>query len=184
MGRISEFLLDAHEEDADLLIVATTRPRGYAGEFTPEYYEHLSLLDLEQPDALQYAERLADVRHDGDPEVRRQTMERLGEAADDELTARLMRTPLQVTIMSLLLEGRARVPRERYGLFSAYYSTIYELLDHLRARSRAAPSRARRRRARTPLLRRIQRGRRGGPQRQAAPRGDRTAGSHRPQKRS
>src|SRR5690606_20116164 len=39
---------------------------------------------------------------------------------------RLMQTPLQVTIMSLLLEGRPRVPQDRYSLFESYYQTIYD----------------------------------------------------------
>jgi hypothetical protein len=37
-----------------------------------------------------------------------------------------MTTPLQVTIMSLLLERRVRAPQDRYALFDGYYSAIYE----------------------------------------------------------
>jgi len=123
--RVSDLLVDAADNDADLLLVATTRPRGYAGEFTPEHYEHLTLTDLTRATALAYARRLADVRHGDDPDMHAHVVDRIGEAADDDLTARLMRTPLQVTIMSLLLEGRARVPQRRHGLFDAYYQTIY-----------------------------------------------------------
>jgi hypothetical protein len=46
-------------------------------------------------------------------------------AAESPLTARLMRTPLQVTIMSLLLERLPRPPQERHALFDAYYETVY-----------------------------------------------------------
>lgn len=123
--RVSDFLVDAASVDADLLIVATTRPRGYAGEFSPDRYEHLTLTDLDRSEALAYASRLADARHGDDPDVHRNVLERVAEASNEELTARLMRTPLQVTIMSLLLEGRARVPQNRHGLFDAYYDTIY-----------------------------------------------------------
>lgn len=123
--RVSDFLVDAASVDADLLIVATTRPRGYAGEFSAERYEHLTLTDLDRTEALAYAGRLADARHGEDPDVHRNVLERIAEASNEELTARLMRTPLQVTIMSLLLEGRARVPQHRHGLFDAYYDTIY-----------------------------------------------------------
>lgn len=125
VDRVSDLLVDAADHDADLLLVATTRPRGYAGEFTPDHYEHLTLTDLTRTTALAYARRLADVRHGDDPDMHAHVIERIAEAADDELTARLMRTPLQVTIMSLLLEGRARVPQRRHGLFDAYYQTIY-----------------------------------------------------------
>lgn len=123
--RISDLLIDAASVDADLMLVATTRPRGYSGEFTADQYEHLVLTDLDSTDAIAYARRLADVRHVDDPDMHRNVLDRIFEAADEELTARLMRTPLQVTIMSLLLEGRARVPQHRHGLFEAYYETIY-----------------------------------------------------------
>ena len=125
VDRVADFLVDAAEVDADLLVVATTRPRGYAGEFTSEQYKHLQLIDLRPDEALSYARRLADVRHGEDPDVHRNVLERIAEAADEDLTARMMRTPLQVTIMSLLLEGRSRVPQDRHGLFDSYYNTIY-----------------------------------------------------------
>jgi hypothetical protein len=123
--RVADFLVDAADRDADLLVLATTRPRGYSGEFTAEYYEHLTLTDLTPQQALTYARTLADVRHGDDPDVHHNVLDRIAEAAEDDLTARLMRTPLQVTIMSLLLEGRTRVPQHRHGLFDAYYETIY-----------------------------------------------------------
>lgn len=123
--RVSDLLVDAASLDADLLLIATTRPRGYAGEFTPDRYEHLTLAELGVSEALNYARKLADVRHSDDPDMHRNVLERMTEAAAEDLTARLMRTPLQVTIMSLLLEGRPRVPQHRHGLFEAYYETIY-----------------------------------------------------------
>ncbi len=36
-----------------------------------------------------------------------------------------MRSPLQVTIMSLLVERRPRAPQSRHDLFDAYYEVIY-----------------------------------------------------------
>ena len=61
------------------------------------------------------------------PDLHQQVLARVGSAAGEALTASLMRTPLQVTIMSLLLRtgGRA-APQDRYGLFEAYYSTLYD----------------------------------------------------------
>lgn len=125
VDRVQDLLIDAAAADADLLLVATTRPRGYSGEFTPDRYEHLSLTDMSRDAALAYARRLADVRHNDDPDMHAHVLDRIAEAADADLTARLMRTPLQITIMSLLLEGRSRVPQHRHGLFDAYYDTIY-----------------------------------------------------------
>ncbi|MFE2009443.1 NACHT domain-containing protein [Streptomyces sp. NPDC059491] len=125
MSRISDFLLEARQIDADLLVVATTRPQGYKGEFHTGDYETLTLTPMPDDDALHYAERLSAARHHDDPEMRETVMERVRTAIYEEGTTRLMRSPLQVTIMSLLVERRARLPQNRYELFDAYYDTIY-----------------------------------------------------------
>jgi hypothetical protein len=126
MSSISDFFVEAAEVDADLLIVATTRPQGYGEEFSPSIYQHFELTSLEKEEALEYGKRLARVRYAGDPDLHTQVLKRLDAAVSEPITARLMRTPLQVTIMSLLLERRTRVPQDRHGLFEAYYKTIYE----------------------------------------------------------
>jgi hypothetical protein len=125
MERISQFLVDAAKESADLFVVVTTRPQGYIGEFDPDRYRHLTLDSLTPQQASVYAERLAEVRHADDPDMRQKLIDRTQTAAAEDSTARLMRTPLQVTIMALLLEGRERAPQARYALFDAYYETIY-----------------------------------------------------------
>jgi hypothetical protein len=103
---ISDFLMDAADADADLMVVATTRPQGYAGEFSRAHYEHLELLPLNRSQGMRYARRFAAVRHAGDPDLEAQVVARLEEAAADPVTARLMRSPLQITIMAILLERR------------------------------------------------------------------------------
>jgi hypothetical protein len=123
---ISEFYIDAADAQADLFVVATTRPQGYRQEFAARVFDHLTLQPMEAHHALDYADHLAKVRYDQDPDLRRQVQKRLQVAASEPVTARLMRTPLQVTIMSLLLERRTRAPQDRYGLFEAYYNTLYE----------------------------------------------------------
>lgn len=125
MERVNDFLIDAHSVDADLLVVATSRPQGYREEFSPNRYVHMRLEPLPAEDAVAYAKQLTHLRHRGDPETASQVLHRLEDAAEDELTARLMSTPLQVTIMAILLERRERVPQQRYRLFSDYYQTIY-----------------------------------------------------------
>lgn len=125
LSGISDFLLEARQMDADLLVVATTRPQGYKGEFHSGDYETLILTPMDVNDALGYAERLAAARHSDDPEMRERVLARVAKAAGEGATARLLRSPLQVTIMSLLMERRARIPQNRYELFNAYYDTIY-----------------------------------------------------------
>ncbi|MFE4973376.1 NACHT domain-containing protein [Kitasatospora sp. NPDC056651] len=122
---IEEFLSLARSFDADLLVVATTRPQDYRGEFHPGDYEPLTLTDMSPEEALHYAGRLTQARHCSDPDMHATVMERTKAAADNPMTWHLMRSPLQVTIMSLLVEKRLRMPQNRYELFDAYYATIY-----------------------------------------------------------
>lgn len=127
--RVSEFLDDAEEADADLLLLATTRPRGYAGEFSTQQYTHLPLADLPTEIAIRYATTLAKIRLEDDPDALETVVAGLESAVRKDVTARLMRTPLQVTIMSLLLENPAGVPTQS--------CSVRRLLpNHLRARDR------------------------------------------------
>lgn len=126
LAAVRNFLIDAAQEEADLLVIATTRPQGYRGELSPAYYRQLTLQSMHTDRSLDYAEHLAQLQYTDDPEMHDLLVRRLRTAAAEPLTARLMRTPLQVTIMTLLLERRARAPQDRHGLFEAYYTTLYE----------------------------------------------------------
>lgn len=53
-------------------------------------------------------------------------LDRLRDASTEENVARLLQTPLQATIMTLLLSEHGHAPRDRYLLFDAYYDTIYK----------------------------------------------------------
>ena len=125
MEQLEDFAGEAEVLAADVFILATTRPQGYAGEFARHGYNNLELPQLEVARAVEYGLRLAEVRHGEDPDLRDRVIERLNVAAKDKFTARLMRSPLQITIMSVLLEARSRVPRARYELFEQYYEAIY-----------------------------------------------------------
>ncbi len=125
MEQLANFMGEVEVLGADVFVLATTRPQGYADEFRHQGYRHVELAPLETRPAMEYGLRLARARHGDDPDMQQRIIERIEEAANDQFTARLMRSPLQVTIMSILLEARKRVPRARYELFQAYYETIY-----------------------------------------------------------
>jgi hypothetical protein len=126
MDQLDNFMGEVEGLGADVFIVATTRPQGYAGEFAHHGYREFELAPLDVQRAVEYGLKLAEARHgDKDPDMRDRVIERLNRAASDILTARLMRSPLQVSIMSTLLEARERVPRARFELFDAYYQAIY-----------------------------------------------------------
>lgn len=121
---VTSLLETAHTVDADLMVIATTRPQGYGDELPPALRE-LRLLNLTPSEAVHYATTLTDLRMGNDP-TKTEVLDRIRAAVDNDLTSRLMRTPLQVMIMSLLLEKRSKPPQDRAGLFAAYYDVIYE----------------------------------------------------------
>jgi hypothetical protein len=126
LDSIQDFLSIAHDANADLLLVATSRPQGYNDDFAARYYRHRQLLPLDVSRALHYAERLANERWGSDPNRVERVLTRLRRAGAEEATARLMHSPLQVAIMTLLVDSAGEPPRERWRLFSEYYRVIYD----------------------------------------------------------
>ena len=122
---ISDFIVEAQARQYDLLIVATTRPQGYRDEFDLFSPRTLVLRELTPVESVAYARRLISAKHSGEIEKIEDLTSRIVEASEDPATARLMRSPLQATIMTYLLEKRRRAPQTRFGLFDAYYETIY-----------------------------------------------------------
>lgn len=126
MQAISAFWTDCATVGADVLCVATTRPQGYTDDFDPRYYAHATLAPLDEGAALAYADRLVRGRFGADADRVERALDRLRKAAGEEMTARLMTTPLQVTIMAYLVDVGGPPPRDRWNLFAAYYEVIYK----------------------------------------------------------
>ena len=126
MQAIRDFVsVEAHGANADLLVLATTRPQGYSEEFDPSLYHHLSLAPLSSDYALDYGLRLARARHPGQPTRIEELTASLRRATTNPATVRLMQSPLQVTIMLALIEGGGEPPEQRWKLFHDYYDVIY-----------------------------------------------------------
>ncbi|MEV6527299.1 hypothetical protein AB0M43_35760 [Longispora sp. NPDC051575] len=124
--RIEGLHATAEDLDADLLTIVTTRPTGYDERLPDTAFEHAALQQLSTGAAESFARRITDKRLSGDDEMRRKVAERMRDAAMDPATARLMRTPLQVTIMSFIVEKFPHLPPDRFSLFNLYYTTICE----------------------------------------------------------
>lgn len=144
LAAVNRFLLEAHEQDADLLVVATTRPQGYDDDFGKSKFNHLNLSSLSKTEALTYASKFVATKYAADSDRRERIMQRLETAAQEEAIARLMQTPLQVTIMAALVDLVGNPPRERYLLFNRYYEIVYQReqerglqLSHVLARYRS-----------------------------------------------
>jgi hypothetical protein len=125
LQKINEFVMDVAAQNADVVMLATTRATGYGNDLAEHYPAELVLTELEPTQALAYAKLLTDSRHDNDEDLRDKVFARLQEALRDGTTSKLMGTPLQVSIMASLLEDRVRAPSTRHALFDAYYDTVY-----------------------------------------------------------
>ena len=124
MESIKQFSAQCSTRLADVMLIATSRPQGYGEEFSPRIYKHYYLTPLSTKRALHYATRLVEACHPSDPELRASIIERLERSSTRPTTERLMRSPLQVTILAVLAELRGELPDDRWQLFDEYYQTI------------------------------------------------------------
>lgn len=126
IAEIEAFVSDAEADDWDTLVVVTTRPMGYQNELPAALFERIDLSDLTVEDALMYGRRVTKVRIPDDTDRRDGVISRLELAAKDESLSRLLRTPLQTLIMSIITETSPHLTPGRYSLFWKYFRTIYQ----------------------------------------------------------
>jgi hypothetical protein len=126
LAAVQDFWVDVAERHADILVLATTRPQGYEEDFSPRFYNHRYLAPLSRARAMHYGTCLAAARYGNDRDREQRIVARLRRASAEEATARLMRSPLQVTIMATLVDQTGQPPRERWRLFHEYYEVIYK----------------------------------------------------------
>lgn len=121
---VEAFVDQAESDDCDLLVVVTTRPTGYTDSLSPAVFERADLDDLSLASALEYGRRVTQVRVPDDSARRDGVMALLQTASREESLQRLLRTPLQVLIMTIIAESSREFSPSRYGLFWGYYKTI------------------------------------------------------------
>lgn len=126
LDEIRAFVEDADQGDADLLVIITTRPTSDDEQIMPERFRQLSLRYLDADTALSYGRHVTTRRLADDLDRRDQVISRFERHAADATMLRLMKTPLQVLIMTLILERFGVLPADRYQLFWRYFETIYE----------------------------------------------------------
>lgn len=124
IGDITAFASEAETNDADLLLIVTTRPNGYMGDVPDSLFERVDLADLSIDDALTYGRMVTRIRVQDDESRRTGIEALLGEAAKQQALRHLMRTPLQVLIMTIIAETARQFAPDRFGLFWGYYRAI------------------------------------------------------------
>lgn len=124
LSQIHEFLQRAEQLHSNIQIIATSRPTGYSDQFSPEHFWHLELQPMSAEKVRDYAVRwmLAKVAFE---EERRRIIETLNECQTDEHTRLLLTTPLQVSIVLVIIKDGGRPPAQREALFHEYWSTIF-----------------------------------------------------------
>lgn len=127
VSAIQSFLNEAREAEADLMVVASSRPDGYANEFADDEVAHRYLIPMSKERALGCAQRYVDAKITSTGEQRaREAMVILTTAINNPLIAKLMRSPLQVTFMVTVVAASGKPSDSRWQLFNDYYRIIYE----------------------------------------------------------
>lgn len=127
IDRVVDFVNEAEAQDCDLLAVLTTRPIGYTENISPAQFDTIALADLEPDAALEYGKRVTSIRIGQNVEQYDSVVRQLTRAADDESLRPLFRTPLQVLILSIIIENSAgNLAPDRFSLFYSYYDTVYK----------------------------------------------------------
>ncbi len=121
---VEAFVAEAETKDADVLVMVTTRPTGYVDDMPSTMFSRVDLADLSINDALAYGRRVARVRIPNDRTRRDGMVELLEDAAKDDALRHLLRTPLQVLIMSIIAETSRQFSPSRYALFWGYYKVV------------------------------------------------------------
>jgi nucleoside-triphosphatase THEP1 len=127
MARIRNFLSTAETLNADLMVVATSRPKEfdkqYKSYFNTEKFLHLELIDMSAQKVNEYAEKwvLAKKLRQEDKERIISTLE---ECQQDGNTSALLTSPLYVTIILLIIKNRGRPPSQKEDLFYQYWTLI------------------------------------------------------------
>lgn len=107
----------------DAVIIATTRPQGYSNEFDQSKFQHFQLNELDDETCLKYLENLVSNTANSDDDKTRQ-LKILKEALGTEVTSNIMRTPLQATIMAILVKSGGKPSKDKFSLFNDYYQTM------------------------------------------------------------
>jgi hypothetical protein len=123
--RVTELVTNAEADDCDLFVVLTTRPIGYTENIAPTQFERIDLDYLEPHQAVRYGVLVTTVRFRNDLDRIEKVIRQLNNAAEDEALRNLLRTPLQVLIMTIIISAAGRLAPDRFSLFWGYYDTIF-----------------------------------------------------------
>lgn len=124
IGGITDFLYgELRRVNCDNMVICTSRPQGNLEGLRDGDFQRLRLADFSKERCLVYLERLMGQMSRSEEE-RERFMKVLRESAEDEVVSHLMKSPLQATIVAILVKTGGKPPRDRYNLFDTYYQTM------------------------------------------------------------
>lgn len=121
---VDNFLTEAYSLDSDIFVVATSRPQGYNSDLDPEEWKHWKLVDLDEQTALKYAKLLTLAYYKDDFDRQKKIENQLELSVKNETTKRLMTSPLQVTILHMIVDIGGGAPSSRWNLFNEYFEIL------------------------------------------------------------
>lgn len=125
IAEITRMVERADADDADLFVVVTTRPTGYTERLMPEHFAQLDLAYFSGREAEAYGHHVTSQRYNNDPERRDAVLAAFKAALANPGTERLLKTPLQVLILTVIVASSGPLPANRYLLFWTYYETVF-----------------------------------------------------------
>lgn len=124
-SELAIFLNRCEAEACDIHIILSSRPQGYRGEFDKYEPMELHVLDLEQNDFTDYADRWLKERIADDNE-RKDARERISEGMLAHAVQQMATTLLQATVMLTIARRKHRIPHARHKLYEKYVEVIFE----------------------------------------------------------
>lgn len=125
LSEIESFVEKADYLDADLLLVITTRPIGYT-PLLPDHFEQIDLDYFTADEALSYGHHVTTEWLANDPDYCEATLQSFDNAVTSTVVERLIKTPLQVLILTVIVARSGLLPANRYELFWTYFDTVFK----------------------------------------------------------
>ena len=110
------------ECQADAMVICTSRPQGYSGQFDELNPSVVDLAKLDSEEALSCADPILKI--DRSHEDAKEYMSTLKEAIKSPAIQEIMTTPLQSHIMAVVVRDGGRPPERKWQLFSNFYKVI------------------------------------------------------------
>ncbi|WP_329243057.1 hypothetical protein OG417_45230 [Actinoallomurus sp. NBC_01490] len=123
--RVTELVTNADADDCDLFVVLTTRPMGFTETIAPTQFKRIDLDYLQPAEAVRYGTLVTKIRLRNDLDRIDRVTRQLESAAADDALRNLLRTPLQVLIMTIIIGAAGKLAPDRFSLFWGYYETIF-----------------------------------------------------------